>query len=64
MLNGTERDLRPGTTVADLVAELRRSSTAGVAVAVHGEVVARRAWSEVVLGDDDRVELLGAAQGG
>lgn len=63
--NGSERPVREGTTVADLVAELGGDpARPGVAVAVNGTVVPRRAWRARMLADGDRVEVLGASQGG
>lgn len=63
--NGHERQAWEGMTVADLVAELGHDpARLGVAVAVNGTVVPRRAWRSSVLADGDRVEVLGAAQGG
>jgi sulfur carrier protein len=50
-------------SVADLVAAMGRSGR-GIAVAVNGEVVPRSQWGQRQLGDDDRVEVLTAAQGG
>ncbi|MGH8897105.1 MAG: sulfur carrier protein ThiS [Egibacteraceae bacterium] len=63
--NGREQPVREGTTVADLVAELGHDpGRPGVAVAVNGAVVPRRTWRARRLADGDRVEVLGAAQGG
>jgi sulfur carrier protein len=36
----------------------------GIAVALNGEVVPRSAWSTTSLDDNDRLEVLGASQGG
>jgi sulfur carrier protein len=64
-LNGTERDLPDGTTVADALALLDVGPSArGVAVAVDREVVPRGRWSETVLRDGDDVEIVMAIQGG
>jgi sulfur carrier protein len=62
-VNGAAGDLRPGTSVDDLVATLGRGR-AGIAVAVNDEVVPRSRWPAVELVDGDRVEILTAAQGG
>ncbi|MQA73893.1 MAG: sulfur carrier protein ThiS [Solirubrobacterales bacterium] len=64
-LNGEWIELAEATTVAQAVerigaAEQRR----GVAVAVDGEVVPRSAWGETALADGQRVEVVGAIQGG
>jgi sulfur carrier protein len=40
------------------------SAGAGIAVAVNGEVVPRGAWPATALRERDRIEVLGAAQGG
>lgn len=63
--NGKQRPVREGMTVADLVAELGGDPTRpGVAVAVNGTVVPRLTWRTRMLADGDRVEVLGASQGG
>ncbi|MDQ3946310.1 MAG: sulfur carrier protein ThiS [Actinomycetota bacterium] len=62
-VNGECRELSEGVTVADLVASLA-SGGRGVAVAVNSEVVSRSRWDGTRLRPGDRVEVLGAAQGG
>jgi sulfur carrier protein len=62
-VNGTAEALDAGTTVADLVAR-HRESPRGVAVARNEEVVPRSQWSDTVVADGDRYEILIAAQGG
>ena len=65
MVNGCERVLPEGATVAHLVSELAAPETGrGVAVAVEGEVVPRSQWPETVLTPGGRVEVLTAVQGG
>jgi sulfur carrier protein len=59
-VNGEERDLTDGTTVADLVGDRTR----GVAVAVNDEVVPRGLWPAATLRAGDRVEILEPRQGG
>ena len=64
-LNGEERELPAGATVAAAVALLDvTEDSRGVAVAVDREVVPRGAWSEHVVADGARVEVLTAIQGG
>lgn len=63
VVNGRPTSLPAGTTVATLVDGLHRSP-GGIAVAIGGEVVPRSAWAGWSLGDGDRIELLGAVQGG
>lgn len=62
-VNGAERPRDPDTTVEVLVRELSDSDR-GIAVAVNGDVVPRSRWPDTGLQDGDRVEVLGAAQGG
>ncbi|CAN5719486.1 sulfur carrier protein ThiS [soil metagenome] len=63
VVNGEERTLASGVTVAVLAAELGVGPT-GVAVAVNDEVLPRSTWADVRLDEGDRVEVLGAMQGG
>lgn len=64
-LNGERVDLAAGTSVADAVARLGAGGERrGVAVAVDGEVVPRSAWDSTVLAEGQRVEVVGAIQGG
>jgi sulfur carrier protein len=62
-VNGDDRAVPDGTTVADLVAALGLEPR-GIAVAVGGEVVTRRRWQERTLAAGDQVEVLTIAQGG
>ncbi|MGH8929168.1 MAG: sulfur carrier protein ThiS [Egibacteraceae bacterium] len=63
--NGVEGPVPRGGTVADLVADLGHDpARPGVAVAVNGAVVPRGKWEQQRLEDGDRVEVLGAVQGG
>ena len=65
LLNGQSSDVDPGETVAAALARLGLALDArGVAVAVDGEVVPRAAWETRALGQDARVEVLRAMQGG
>jgi sulfur carrier protein len=62
-VNGDPRELAAGTTLADLVARLAPSPK-GVAAAVDGAVVPRRAWPGTALSDGTVVEVVTAVQGG
>jgi sulfur carrier protein len=65
VLNGERSQLSAGTTVADALETLGLTLEArGVAVAVDGEVVPRMTWESFALGEDARVEVLTAMQGG
>ena len=64
VVNGTERQVPTGTTVADLVDELVPGDPTGTAVAVDGDVVRRGEWPATDLGEGARIEVLRAVQGG
>jgi len=65
-VNGAPAPLPTPATVAGLVATLAGAAAGprGIAVAVNGEVVPRSAWPTTALADNDRLEVLGASQGG
>jgi sulfur carrier protein len=65
VVNGSEHDVPERLTVAELVRALPEGGNGrGVAVAVEAEVVPRSAWDGVELSEGQRVEVLGAIQGG
>jgi sulfur carrier protein len=65
LVNGEPAQVAAGTTVSALLSGLGHDPTgAGIAVAVNGEVVPRGAWPVSALAEHDRIEVLGAAQGG
>jgi sulfur carrier protein len=69
LVNGQERSLESGTTVAELVASLplpdaARRGGRGIAVAIDTQVIPRSAWGETELTAGVRVEVLTAVQGG
>jgi sulfur carrier protein len=65
VVNGDQRLVHEGATIADLVALLGlRPSGPGVAAALNGEVVRRAEWPSTPLGEGDRLEILAATQGG
>ncbi len=64
-VNGERRELTAGATVASVVEQLDVAPGArGVAVALDGEVVTRSRWAQTELGDDARLEVVAAIQGG
>ena len=64
-LNGERIELTAGASVAEAVARAGDvGGRRGVAVAVDGEVVPRSAWHRTELGEGQRVEVVGAIQGG
>jgi sulfur carrier protein len=65
LVNGESAAVPAGATVGEVLASLGVDAPArGVAVAVDGEVVPRSSWETFALGEDARVEVLGAMQGG
>jgi sulfur carrier protein len=62
-VNGEPRELPDGITVEQLVGQLTSAPT-GVAAAVNGEVLPRRAWAATALANLDEVEVVTAVQGG
>ncbi|WP_158848334.1 sulfur carrier protein ThiS [Saccharothrix deserti] len=62
-VNGLERELADGSTVASVLA-LLDAPPSGVAVAVDGEVVPRAAWGTTAVPEGAVVEVLTAVQGG
>ena len=65
VLNGSDRDVDDGATVAALLPLLDLAPDArGVAVAVDAEVVPRADWPRRRLAPGDSVEVLTAMQGG
>jgi sulfur carrier protein len=63
VVNGEQRALHLGATVADLVRAWCPSPD-GIAVARNREVVPRSEWSTTPLAPQDRVEIVAAAAGG
>ena len=59
IVNGETLDVPTDCTVGMLAPNQR-----GVAVAVNREIVPRSRWSQALLTEGDRVEVLEAAQGG
>ena len=66
IVNGTQRALPEGATVADAVRAANTSAedARGVAVALEGEVVPRGEWETTQLAEGSHVEVLQAVQGG
>jgi sulfur carrier protein len=62
-VNGVERDLPDGATVADVLRLLEIPAN-GVAVALDGQVVPRADHPRTVVADGAEVEVLTAVQGG
>jgi sulfur carrier protein len=63
VVNGEPLELDVPVQLGELV-DGRVASRKGVAVAVDGEVVPRTTWDDIELTEGDRVEIVGAVQGG
>jgi sulfur carrier protein len=64
-LNGERVELERGAVVSTAIERAgARPDRRGVAVAVDGEVVPRSAWRTTELREGQRVEVVGAIQGG
>ncbi|MCW2496805.1 sulfur carrier protein ThiS [Jatrophihabitans sp.] len=62
-INGEDRDIADGSTVAALIDDLLGSSRGSAAV-VDGDVVPRSEWDSLVLRAGQEIELIVAVQGG
>jgi sulfur carrier protein len=62
-VNGQLRDVPPGTTLSQLVTAVTELPS-GVAAAVNGKIVPRRAWDTRPVQDGDWVEVVTAVPGG
>ena len=64
VVNGERRTVR-AAGIRELLAELGYGpDRPGIAVALNAEVVPRSEWDRTRLGPGDRVEIVGAVQGG
>jgi len=64
-VNGELLEFDPSATVAAIVARTGAGvASRGVAVAIDGEVVPRSEWGNTRLSDGQRIEVVGAMQGG
>ena len=64
VLNGEARSIR-AAAIPDLLCELGQDPGAGgIAVAINASVVPRSQWTEVRIQPGDRIEIVGARQGG
>lgn len=63
-MNGERRTVK-ASAVGALLAELGYDAAGrGLAVARNGEVVPRSAWGTIALAPGDRIDVVGAVQGG
>jgi sulfur carrier protein len=63
-VNGQTVDLSDDVVLSDVVAREGATEGRGVAVAVDGEVVPRGDWASTRLHEGQKVEVVGAIQGG
>ena len=65
IVNGDPVQVDRDATVAGVLDRLgHQRGRGGIAVALNGAVVPRSAWERTRLAERDRVEVLGATQGG
>ena len=62
-INGESREVQGNPSLADLINQLDLPA-ARIAVELNREVVRRGAWSETMLHDDDRIEIVHFVGGG
>ena len=62
-INHCETEIASGTTIA-MIAQKESLPDKGVAIAVNGEIVQRRAWTEHVINNGDDIIILKAFCGG
>jgi sulfur carrier protein len=62
-INGVERDVCEGTTLADLLDDLG-APCGGLAVAVNERIVRKSALADVTLREGDSIEIVRAVAGG
>jgi sulfur carrier protein len=63
VLNGEKKQITDQISVEALLRHLN-SPLEGVAVAVNGNIIPRSKWHQEKLENKDKVEILGAVQGG
>jgi thiazole synthase len=63
-LNGEERELAEGATLADAARAAGAEQAHGVAIALDGEVAPRGEWAQRSLAEGSKFEVLAAIQGG
>jgi sulfur carrier protein len=65
IVNGDPVQVDRDATVAGVLVRLgHHTGQGGIAVALNGTVVPRSAWDSTALAERDRLEVLGATQGG
>lgn len=65
IVNGRSRRVPEAVSLEEVLTSLGHDGAArGVAVALNGEVVTRAEWSSIRVAERDRIEVLGAVQGG
>lgn len=64
LINGNSKQFQAKSmTIADLVKELNVTGKR-IAIECNGEIVPRSQFAEVMLGDGDKLEIVGAVGGG
>ena len=63
-VNGDSVNLQESCSLEFLIREVKLSDRNGIAVAVNGMVVQKKAWPDHLLNESDEVIIIEAAQGG
>ena len=63
-INGSNREIQAGVTLAQMLDELGLSGRQGIAVAVNETVVSRARLGEYRVEDGDTIEVIQAVSGG
>lgn len=64
-INGIEKQIDKITSLLEVVnAELNGKEPKGIAIALNDTIITKSKWSETILKDDDKIEIVHAVQGG
>ncbi len=64
-VNGVVKEFNINASMVDIViAELSGKEPKGIAVALNDTIVPKSKWSETILKENDRIEIVHAVQGG
>jgi thiamine biosynthesis protein ThiS len=63
-VNNQLRDVKPDTTLAELIATDSPAGCGGTAAAVNGKIIRKPLWESCVLHDLDEILIIKAAYGG
>jgi sulfur carrier protein len=64
IVNGEEQKIDEGLCIKDFLAEVSRTGTTGMAIALNGEILQRTQYGEKQLKEGDSLELVQMTAGG